>query len=131
MDLNQVEKLKTKLFRMHFLLTEPETDEIIKDGFKQFKMCFIDVLAFLSDYMTEELKVESSSNLELLDNAFKNKLFTEQMTFSLKEMEVDYKMLPSGKNKSEIYSKIKSTYAQHLQLIYDMLVLMGQDGEDE
>ena len=123
--------IKTKLFRLHFLLTEPESPENQNDGINQFKLCFKEILGFLTSFLEEEWNISPKSDLEILNTSFEKKLFTEEMTHSLKEMQQDFINLKFKKKKDEIYIRIKSIHAHHLQVIYDMLVRMGEDIEDE
>lgn len=125
------EKIKIKLYRLHFLLTEPESEEVQGEGIKQFKMCFKEVLRFLATYLQEEFGITTNTNLEVLSSSFEKKLFTQNMTTSLNEMEHDFRSLKSSKNTNEIYKRIKSIHAHHLQVIYDMLTRMGEDPEEE
>lgn len=129
--LQEAEKIKIKLYRLHFLLTEPESDEIMKDGVKQFKICFQEIIGFLSDFLFEEFSINAESHLAVLTASFKKKLFTESMITSLKEMEIDFQSLNYQKIDIEIYKRIKAVHAQHLQVIYDMLTHMGEDASDE
>lgn len=130
MDEQKILKIKTKIFRLHFLLTEPESDDIIQQSFEQFKFCFRDVFDYLADYLKSVFEVKLPSDNEIIISAFKNKLITELFSKSLKVMENDYQSLVASKKSPEIFARIKSDYAQYLQLIYDMLERMGQDIED-
>ncbi len=122
-------KIKATLYRLHFLLTEPQTDEIRKESILQFKICFKAIFSLLANYLSAEFNITTRSNLQVLEASFEKKMFTEDMTFSLKEMEKDFETIDSL-NSDDIYIKIKELHARHLQLIFDMIARMGQDPEE-
>jgi hypothetical protein len=131
MEEQQLENAKIKLFRLHFLLTEPQTDEIIEEALKQFELCFSELIKHLSEYLEENAGIKSGTSVDVFENAFKKKLFTQDMTEKLKNMAEDFNLITFGKEKTQIFEKVRDAYAHYLQVIYDMLIKMGQDAEDE
>ena len=49
-----LEDLKKKLYRLHFLLTEKENEATIKESLKQFHSCFRDTMNELSAFLSNE-----------------------------------------------------------------------------
>ena len=128
---DKVENIKINLYRLHFLLTETESEENQREGIDQFKLCFNEVVSFLAEFLKEEFSISAKSVLEILAASFEKRLFTKDMTNSLNEMAADFKALKSKKNVTEIYPRIKSIHGHHLQVIYDMLIKMGEDVDNE
>ncbi len=75
-------KIKATLYRLHFLLTEPQTDEIRKESILQFKICFKAIFSLLANYLSAEFNITTRSNLQVLEASFEKKMFTEDMTSS-------------------------------------------------
>ena len=126
-----MEGLKEKLFRLHFLLTEKETDEIIKQGLEQFKGCFDDAMSELSGFLSDTYKIKLKDNVDVVERAFEYKLVNREMVQQLKEMVNDYEQIGSAENLKSVHKRIQEEYAGYLQMIYDMLSRMGQDAEEE
>lgn len=128
---NNLEDLKKKLYKLHFLLTEKEDANSVKESLKQFQLCFKDTMLELSNYLANEYRLSPKDNIEILELSFEYKLFNKNMTEQLKNMLQDFEQLISGEKPEKVYGKIKENYAGYLQMIYDMLTRMGQDIEDE
>lgn len=128
---NQLDELKKKLYRLHFLLTEKEDSETIQNSLKQFLLCFEGTMQELTNFLFSEYKTDPQSNMEILDYSFEYKLFNQQMIDSLKIMVSDYEEVKSSRANNELYYKVKNNYAGYLQMIYDMLTRMGLDAEEE
>ena len=128
---NQLEDLKKKIYRLHFLLTEKEDANSIQESLKQFQLCLKGAMLELSNFLFSEHGVSPKDNIEILELSFKYKLFNQNMTGLLKNMIQDFELLEAGKNTEQVYNKTKENYAGNLQMIHDMLTRMGQDAEDE
>ena len=128
---NQLEDLKKKLYRLHFLLTEKEDAISIQESLKQFQICFKGAMLELSNFLFSEHGVSPKDNFEILELSLEYKLFNQHMTELLGTMVGDFNQLVSGKNTEQVYNKIKENYAGNLQIIHDMLTRMGQDVEED
>lgn len=126
-----LESLKKKLFRLHFLLTDRENDESVHESEEYFKLCFTEAMSELASFLSAEYNEAPKNNDEILEYAFKHKLFNQEMIESLKKMVNDFNDLQVGKNRDQIYVNIRDRYAAFLQVIHDMLAKMGQDVEDD
>jgi len=133
MVINQqkLEKLKLNLYGLHALLTEKQTEESILDGANQFKICFEGAIENLYDFLQNEFNLKNKSHSFVIESAFENKLFNNDMTVNLRNMSDDYGNLKSKKGRELVYPKIQTLYAGFLQMIYDMLLRMGQDAKEE
>lgn len=130
-DENQLNDLKKKLYRLHFLLTNSENEITIRETLDHFLDCFKDIMSELAGFITSEYAHKPETNNHIIDLSFEHKLFNKEMTEQLKRMVDDSEKLESAENSEEIYIKIKEKYAGNLQMIYDMLSRMGQDAEEE
>jgi len=128
---NHLESLKKKLFRLHFLLTDRENAESVRESEEYFKLCFTEAMSELASFLSTEYNEAPKNNDEILECAFKHKLFNQEMIESLKKMVKDFNDLQVGKNRDQIYFNIRDRYAAFLQVIHDMLAKMGQDVEDD
>jgi len=126
-----VEGLKEKLFKLHFLLTEKETEETVRQGLDQFKSCFVEAMSELSTFLLETYDVHTKNNNDIVEQAFEYKLVNAEMAQKLKVMANDFEQIDSTGNNKFIHKKIQESYAGYLQMIYDMLSRMGQDAEEE
>jgi len=128
---NQLDELKKKLYRLHFLLTEKENEGTIKESLHQFEDCFKDTMSELSSFIANEYKQDNSNYFDIVDSAFEHKLFNREMTDDLKIMVSETDQLINDENPAGIYSRIRESYAGYLQMIHDMLSRMGQDAEED
>jgi uncharacterized membrane protein YgaE (UPF0421/DUF939 family) len=128
---SNLEDLKKKLYRLHFLLTEKENEATINESLKQFSSCFSATMIELSIYLSNEYRINIKNNQEIVESAFTHKLFNKNMTEELKIMISESEKLIDGENSAETYKNIKESYAGYLQMIHDMLARMGQDAEEE
>ena len=129
--LKKLDELKIKLFRLHFLLTEEQTEQIRLDGIGQFKICFEGAMDCLRVFIQDEFKQKSKSYTQTLESAMECRLFNQQMTSSMQQMLTDYNLAHKGKNLDHVYLGLQEKYAGYLQMIFDMLTHMGEDAEEE
>ncbi|KAA3615643.1 MAG: hypothetical protein D8M58_15725 [Calditrichaeota bacterium] len=127
----KLDELKVKLFRLHFLLTEEQTEQAIADGVEQFQICFSQAMECLDFFIETEYKQKAESNDHLLQLSLEHKLFNQSMIDSMKKMLADYDLVQKGKNIEKIYPVIKESYARYLQMVLDMLTHMGEEAEEE
>lgn len=127
----ELEELKTKLNRMHFLLTDTITDETKVDIIGQFQICFEAAFAALGNYLKETFNEKPVSAKYINKSAFKHGLYNERMTILLTEMIDDYTISKKRKNNDELLPAIQSSYTGVLQMFYDMLIRMGEDAQEE
>ncbi len=129
--IKKLDELKVKLFRLHFLLTEEQNEQITFDGIAQFKICFIGAMECLDEFIQNEFNQKSKSYGNLLDLAFEHRLFNQGMIESMRQMLADYNLVEKGKKMQAVYEEVKNNYSRFLQMIFDMLTHMGEDAEEE
>jgi hypothetical protein len=122
--------LKIKLYRLHFLLTEEQTGQNLLDGLEQFKVCYKSAMECLQLFIKEEYKQQSKSYKDTLELALEHRLFNEGMIESMFKMAGDFEKAEKSKNNPEIYKAVQEDYARYLQMIFDMLIRMGEDPEE-
>ena len=129
--IKKLEELKVKLFRLHFLLTEEQTEQARFDGVSQFKICYEGAMECLEIFIHNEFSQESKSYNETLELALEHRLFNQKMIESMQQMSGDYNLAVKGKNLESIYQILQDKYAGFLQMIFDMLTHMGEEAEEE
>ncbi len=129
--IEKLDALKIKLYRLHFLLTEEQTEQNLLDAMAQFKVCYKSAMECLELFIKEEYKQQSKSYKETLELALKYRLFNEGMIESMLQMAGDFEKAEKPKNNPEIYKAVQENYARYLQMIFDMLIRMGEEPEEE
>ncbi len=129
--LKQLEELKVKLFRLHFLLTEEQSEQAVLDGNSQFVLCYESAMECLKNYIQNEHNQISKSYNNTLELALEHRLFNQGMIESMQLMLRDYNLVKKGKNLETVYPVLREKYGRFLQMILDMLTHMGEDAEEE
>ena len=129
--IKKLEELKVKLFRLHFLLTEQQTEQAMLDGLDQFKICYEGAMECLENFIQIEFNQKSKSYKHALELALEHRLFNQDMIESMQKMMEDYNLVQKGKNLESVYRALQEKYARFLQMIFDMLIRMGEDPEEE
>jgi hypothetical protein len=129
--IKKIEELKVKLFRLHFLLTEEQTEQFIRDAIEQFKICYEGAMECLEIFIQNEYNQKSKSFKHTLELALEHRLFNQGMIESMQQMLDDYNAMQKRKKAETIYPLLQEKYARFLQMIYDMLMHMGEEAEEE
>ncbi len=129
--IKNLEELKVKLFRLHFLLTEEQSEQAVLDGNRQFVLCYESAMECLKNYIQNEYNQISKSYNHTLELALEHRLFNQGMIESMQLMLRDYNLVKKGKNLETVYPVLQEKYGRFLQMILDMLTHMGEDAEEE
>ncbi len=126
---DDLETVKKELQRIHFFLTEPETEEIRRQTLDYFDTVFKDTLALLSRFLKEEYSVREKEASGIISRGFELKLYNAPTYKRLKELAAD--MRGKKKDVEAVFARIRDDYVFLLRLLLDMLSRFGDEADEE
>jgi len=120
-----IEKVKKDLQRIHFLLTEPETEDIRLETYNRFKEVFIRVVGLLELFLDKEYGVSTKTVADTLQQGQVLKLYNSPTYQRLGNLAAD--MEPDGMDVEQVFGRIRDDYVFLLRLLLDMLSRYGEE----
>lgn len=120
-----IEKVKKDLQRIHFLLTEPETEDIRLETYNLFKEVFIRVVGLLELFLDKEYGVSTKTVADTLQQGQILKLYNSPTYQRLGNLAAD--MEPDGMDVEQVFGRIRDDYVFLLRLLLDMLSRYGEE----
>ncbi len=120
-----IEKVKKDLQRIHFLLTEPETEDTRRETIRRFKEVFSGVVALLDLFLKREYGVSTRSAEDTLQQGQILKLYNTPTFKRLGKLAAD--MDSAGADVEQVFGRIRDDYVFLLRLLLDMLSRYGEE----
>ncbi len=120
-----IEKVKKDLQRIHFLLTEPETEDIRRETHSRFKEVFAGVVGLLDRFLEREYGVSTKTTAETLQQGQLRKLYNNTTYERLGELAAD--MGTGRADAKKVFGRIRDDYVFLLRLLLDMLSRYGEE----
>ncbi|HED11237.1 MAG TPA: hypothetical protein ENJ10_11165 [Caldithrix abyssi] len=120
-----IEKVKKDLQRIHFLLTEPETEDIRRETYSRFKEVFTRVVDLLDHFIEREYGVDTKNMADTLQQGQVLKLYNSPTYKRLGELAAD--MGQEGVDMELVFGRIRDDYVFLMRLLLDMLSRYGEE----
>ncbi len=120
-----IEKVKKDLQRIHFLLTEPETEDIRRETYSRFKEVFTRVVDLLDHFIEREYGVDTKNMADTLQQGQVLKLYNSPTYKRLGELAAD--MGQEGVDMEQVFGRIRDDYVFLMRLLLDMLSRYGEE----
>jgi len=125
---HDLEKVRGRLQRLHFLLTEPESDAIHEETRQQFAVVYRELNELLGRYLENEFAVQAGDAGELYRLGHEKRLYNAETLGRLQKMAAQGHGKP--KDLSAFYENVRDDYVFLLRMLHDMLQRMGEEPEE-